>query len=109
MSHGDCVTVAPAGFTVTASRPGDPSPPSSMSPKASPFPVPPRGGAHPYGQRCLSASSYDVAKIEPTWTMGNIIDEQLRPSAPSRVRSVICGLSGGVDSAVAARSYTRRW
>src|SRR5262245_41335565 len=46
---------------------------------------------------------YDVAKIEPSWTMGNIIDDQV---AAIRVQvgdaPVVCGLSGGVDSAVAA-------
>ncbi|HCT75267.1 MAG TPA: GMP synthase (glutamine-hydrolyzing), partial [Micromonosporaceae bacterium] len=57
----------------------------------------------PYGQRMLEAFLYDVAKIEPTWTMGNIIEDQV---AAIREQvgdaSVICGLSGGVDSAVAA-------
>src|SRR5262245_13240274 len=46
---------------------------------------------------------YDVAKIEPTWTMGNIIDDQVAAiRAQVGSAEVICGLSGGVDSAVAA-------
>jgi GMP synthase (glutamine-hydrolysing) len=46
---------------------------------------------------------YDIAGIEPTWTSNNIIDEQVE-AIRARVGSkrIICGLSGGVDSAVAA-------
>src|SRR6266508_3932402 len=45
----------------------------------------------------------DIAGIEPSWTTGNIIDEQVA-AIRAQVGSgrVICGLSGGVDSAVAA-------
>jgi GMP synthase (glutamine-hydrolysing) len=46
---------------------------------------------------------YDVAKIEPSWTMGNIIDDQVAAiRAQVGDAPVVCGLSGGVDSAVAA-------
>ena len=45
----------------------------------------------------------DIARIEPTWTTGNIIDEQVALiRAQVGDAQVICGLSGGVDSAVAA-------
>jgi GMP synthase (glutamine-hydrolysing) len=56
-----------------------------------------------HGQRVLERFLYDIAGLEPTWTPSNIIDEQV-----ARIREtvgdaqVICGLSGGVDSAVAA-------
>ena len=46
---------------------------------------------------------YDIAKIEPTWTPAGIVDEQVaRIKAQVGDSKVICGLSGGVDSAVAA-------
>ncbi|HCU50483.1 MAG TPA: GMP synthase (glutamine-hydrolyzing) [Micromonosporaceae bacterium] len=104
MSHGDCVTVAPAGFTVTAASAG--APVAAFEHVAHGFAgvqFHPEVAHTPYGQRMLEAFLYDVAKIEPTWTMGNIIEDQV---AAIREQvgdaSVICGLSGGVDSAVAA-------
>jgi GMP synthase (glutamine-hydrolysing) len=51
----------------------------------------------------LSRFLYDIAGIEPTWTPANIIDEQVAEiRARVGTKEVICGLSGGVDSAVAA-------
>ncbi len=104
MSHGDAVQAAPAGFTVTAS--------TSQTPVAA-FEDPARRlyglQWHPevmhsqFGQRALENFLRDGAGIPATWTPGNIIDEQVQ-----RIRErvgdahVICGLSGGVDSSVAA-------
>jgi GMP synthase (glutamine-hydrolysing) len=104
MSHGDSVTAAPPGAVVTAS--------SERSPVAA-FEDPARRlvgvqfhpeVAHtPYGQRMLTRFLHEVAGIAPTWTPAGIIEEQV---AAIRARvgdgQVICGLSGGVDSAVAA-------
>jgi GMP synthase (glutamine-hydrolysing) len=104
MSHGDSVTAAPPGAVVTAS--------SAHSPVAA-FEDPQRRlvgvqfhpeVAHtPYGQRMLTRFLREVAGIAPTWTPAGIIEEQV---AEIRARvgdaQVICGLSGGVDSAVAA-------
>ena len=56
-----------------------------------------------FGQRAWSHFLYDGAGLAADWTPGNIIDEQVE-----RIREqvgdahVICGLSGGVDSSVAA-------
>jgi GMP synthase (glutamine-hydrolysing) len=104
MSHGDCVTVAPAGFTVTASSAG--APVAAFEHVAQGFAgvqFHPEVAHTPFGQRMLERFLYDVAKIEPTWTMGNIIDDQVEAiRAQVGSASVICGLSGGVDSAVAA-------
>ena len=57
-----------------------------------------------HGQRVLDHFLHDIAGCRQTWTMANIADEQIE-----RVRAqigptgrAICGLSGGVDSAVAA-------
>jgi GMP synthase (glutamine-hydrolysing) len=55
------------------------------------------------GQEMLRRFLYDIAGIEPTWTPSNIIDEQVAAiRAQVGDKQVICGLSGGVDSAVAA-------
>lgn len=104
MSHGDSVQEAPAGFTVTA---------SSAGAAVAAFEDLSRGLAgvqfHPevmhskHGQKVLEHFLYDIAKIEPTWTPASIVDEQVaRIKAQIGNSKVICGLSGGVDSAVAA-------
>jgi GMP synthase (glutamine-hydrolysing) len=104
MSHGDCVTAAPPGFSVTAD--------SSGAPVAA-FEAPqrrlagvqfhPEVGHTPRGQAVLTRFLYDIAGAEPSWTTGNIIDEQVAAiRAHVKDAQVICGLSGGVDSAVAA-------
>ncbi|HET6213431.1 MAG TPA: glutamine-hydrolyzing GMP synthase [Micromonosporaceae bacterium] len=104
MSHGDSVTAAPDGFVVTAGSAGAP---------VAAFEDRGRGLAgvqfHPevahtrQGQSMLSRFLYEFAGAEPTWTSANIIDEQVA-AIRARVGSgrAICGLSGGVDSAVAA-------
>ena len=61
-----------------------------------------------HGQTMLQRFLHDIAKIPPTWTEANIIDEQVA-SIRAQVggKQVICGLSGGVDSAVAAALVQR--
>jgi GMP synthase (glutamine-hydrolysing) len=55
------------------------------------------------GQEMLQRFLYDIAGIEPAWTPSNIIDDQVAAiRAQVGDKQVICGLSGGVDSAVAA-------
>jgi GMP synthase (glutamine-hydrolysing) len=104
MSHGDCVTEAPPGFAVTAG--------TTVTPVAAFEDVAGRRAGvqfHPevahtaHGQEMLTRFLYDIAGIEPTWTMGNIIDDQVA-AIREQVgdKEVICALSGGVDSAVAA-------
>jgi len=104
MSHGDSVQEAPAGFTVTA---------SSAGAAVAAFEDLSRGLAgvqfHPevmhsqHGQKVLEHFLYNIAKIQPTWTPAGIVDEQVaRIKAQVGDSKVICGLSGGVDSAVAA-------
>ncbi|HEX3289841.1 MAG TPA: glutamine-hydrolyzing GMP synthase [Gaiella sp.] len=104
MSHRDSVTAAPTGARVTAS--------SETTPIAA-FEDPDRGlyGVQfhpevvhtPQGQRILEAFLYDVAGAPPAWTPAAVIEEQVeRIRAQVGSERVICGLSGGVDSAVAA-------
>ena len=109
MSHGDAVTRAPDGFAVLAGTDGSP---------VAAFEDPARGLAgvqwHPevlhseHGQAVIERFLYDVAGARPTWTMVNIVDEAVEAvRAQVGGKRVICGLSGGVDSAVAAALVQR--
>ncbi|HEU0257660.1 MAG TPA: glutamine-hydrolyzing GMP synthase [Microbacteriaceae bacterium] len=104
MSHGDSVTGAPKDFAVLASSPATP---------VAAFANPRRGlyGVqwHPevrhsdQGQRVLENFVHEVAGVGSEWTSGNVIDDQVAAiRAQVGTGRVICGLSGGVDSAVAA-------
>ena len=109
MSHGDSVAQAPDGFTVVAMTAGTP---------VAAFEDVDRGLAgvqfHPevlhteHGQAVLEHFLYDIAGARPTWTMTNVIDEQVEAiRAQVGDKQAICGLSGGVDSAVAAAMVQR--
>ncbi|GAB7048616.1 glutamine-hydrolyzing GMP synthase [Catenuloplanes indicus] len=104
MSHGDSVVEAPAGFSVTASSPGAPVAAfENLLAKRAGVQFHPEVLHTEQGQTMLTRFLYDIAGIEPTWTSSNIIDEQvalIREQVGDK--QVICGLSGGVDSAVAA-------
>jgi GMP synthase (glutamine-hydrolysing) len=104
MSHRDTVTAPPAGARVTAESPSTP---------VAAFEAPERGlyGVQfhpevvhtPHGQEVLKNFLYEVAGAQPTWTAAAVIEEQVeRVRAQVGRERVICGLSGGVDSAVAA-------
>jgi GMP synthase (glutamine-hydrolysing) len=104
MSHSDAITTAPAGFAVTASSPGAPVAALEHRERAI-YGVQfhPEVAHTPRGQDVLRAFLFDVCECAPTWTNTNIIEEQVG-AVRAQVGSerVICGLSGGVDSAVAA-------
>ncbi|GAB3798647.1 glutamine-hydrolyzing GMP synthase [Micromonospora zhanjiangensis] len=104
MSHGDSVTEPPAGFTVTARSAGAPVAAfEDVAGRRAGVQFHPEVGHTEQGQRMLERFLYDIAGIEPTWTPSNIIDEQVAAiRAQVGDKEVICGLSGGVDSAVAA-------
>jgi GMP synthase (glutamine-hydrolysing) len=104
MSHGDSVTAAPAGFTVTAATPGaEVAAFEDLAGRRAGTQFHPEVGHTAHGQDMLTRFLYDIAGIEPSWTPDNIIDDQVA-AIRERVgdKEVICGLSGGVDSAVAA-------
>src|ERR671939_292423 len=104
MSHRDTVFEAPPGFTALAS--------SSESPVAA-FEDTARGlygiqfhpeVAHtPYGTAILTTFLEDVCGCDMSWSPASVADEQIeRIRAQVGSERVICGLSGGVDSSVAA-------
>ena len=104
MSHGDKVTALPAGFKLMASTPSCPI--AGMADEA-------RGyygvQFHPevthtvQGTALLNRFVLDIAKARPDWVMGNVIEESVaRIREQVGTEEVILGLSGGVDSSVAA-------
>ncbi len=104
MSHFDAVTVVPEGFVATASSPDAPvAAMESESRKIWGVQWHPEVVHTPHGMAVLQRFLHDLAGCEPNWTMGSIIDEQVA-AVRAQVGSgkVICALSGGVDSAVAA-------
>jgi GMP synthase (glutamine-hydrolysing) len=109
MSHGDSVRRAPEGFAVTA---------SSERTAVAAFEDPerrlagvqyhPEVGHSPHGQQVLERFLHEVAGIPPGWTIASIIDETVEAvRAQVGEGRAICGLSGGVDSAVAAALVQR--
>jgi GMP synthase (glutamine-hydrolysing) len=104
MSHGDSVAVAPPGFAVTASSPGaSVAAFEDLTARRAGVQFHPEVAHTQQGQEMLRRFLYDIAGIEPTWTPTNIIEDQVAAiRAQVGDRQVICGLSGGVDSAVAA-------
>jgi GMP synthase (glutamine-hydrolysing) len=104
MSHGDAVTQAPPGFTVAA---------STLDTAIAAFEN--EGGHlagvqfHPevlhseHGQVILKNWLINIAKCPATWTTSNIASVEIEKARTAiGAKRVICGLSGGVDSAVAA-------
>ncbi len=104
MSHRDTVFEPPPGFTALAS--------SGVSPVAAVedsqrgvygIQFHPEVAHTPYGQSILTRFLTDICGCDPTWSAASIVEDQI-----ARIRCqvgdgrVICGLSGGVDSSVAA-------
>ncbi len=104
MSHGDSVARAPEGFTVLASTADTPVA-AFGNDEAKMYGVQwhPEVKHSEYGQRVLENFLHRAAGIPADWNSGNVIAEQVeRIRAQIGDARVICGLSGGVDSAVAA-------
>ena len=104
MSHGDQVVQAPEGFDVLASTATTPVAAfESKERKIYGVQWHPEVVHSEQGQLVLENFLYVAAGIEPTWNSGNVIAEQIaKIRAQVGDARVICGLSGGVDSAVAA-------
>ncbi len=104
MSHGDSVARAPEGFTVLASTADTPVA-AFANDEAKMYGVQwhPEVKHSEFGQRVLENFLHRAAGIPADWNSGNVIAEQVeRIRAQIGDARVICGLSGGVDSAVAA-------
>ena len=104
MSHFDAVSAVPGGFRVTAST--EQAPMAAIeNPARRIYAV----QYHPevvhteHGQSILRRFLHDLAGIAPDWTMASVIESQVA-AVRAQVGNdrAICGLSGGVDSAVAA-------
>jgi GMP synthase (glutamine-hydrolysing) len=104
MSHFDAITAAPPEFRITA---------ETLDVPVAGLEDPARGiygvqfhpeVAHTHGgQEILKAFLYEVCGVRPAWTMTSVIEASVQAvRAQVGKERVICGLSGGVDSAVAA-------
>jgi GMP synthase (glutamine-hydrolysing) len=104
MSHFDSITTAPTGFTVTATTTDVPvAAMEHVERRIHAVQFHPEVVHTPHGQAVLEQFLYDVCGCAPTWTMGSVIDQQVAAvRAQVGTGRVICALSGGVDSAVAA-------
>jgi len=104
MSHGDQVMEAPAGFEVLAST--DTTPVAAFANRERKIygvQWHPEVKHSQFGQNVLENFLHNAAGIPATWNSGNVIAEQVEKiRAQVGTDRVICGLSGGVDSAVAA-------
>ena len=104
MSHGDQVMEAPSGFEVLASTATTPVAAfENLDKRIFGVQWHPEVKHSEQGQQVLKNFLYEGAGIEPSWNSGNVIAEQVEKiRAQVGSARVICGLSGGVDSAVAA-------
>jgi GMP synthase (glutamine-hydrolysing) len=104
MSHRDTVTQAPEGARVVATSPSTPVA-AFEAPERNLYGVQfhPEVVHTPHGQDILKNFLYSVADAPATWTAAAVIEEQVeRIRAQVGRERVLCALSGGVDSAVAA-------
>jgi len=104
MSHGDRVEQLPAGFAATATT--DSIPFAAMSDERRRFygvQFHPEVTHTKQGARLLERFVREICGSEPLWSVGNIIDDAIgRIRAQVGTGEVLLGLSGGVDSSVAA-------
>ena len=104
MSHGDHVDAPPAGFVVTASSRSVPV--AAMRHASKPIhcvQFHPEVAHTSRGGEVIANFLFQICKATPSWTPGAFVEREVA-AIRERVGSarVICGLSGGVDSAVAA-------
>ena len=110
MSHGDSVDQLPAGFHTLACTESNPVAAIANSQGIVGLQFHPEVSHTPQGKSILRNFLYRICGCEPTWTAASVIDEsvaQIRQRVGEEggkigKQRVICGLSGGVDSAVVA-------
>ncbi|WP_438020745.1 glutamine-hydrolyzing GMP synthase [Sorangium sp. So ce315] len=105
MSHGDRLAALPEGFVALGTSPGSPlCAVGRERDKLYGLQFHPEVVHTPRGKEILQAFLFDVAGLSPTWTPASFVEEAIaavREKAGQHDR-VILGLSGGVDSSVAA-------
>ena len=105
MSHGDKITTPPRGFSVVAKSSHAPlAAIADAARKLYGIQFHPEVAHTPRGVEILRSFLFDVAGLSPSWTPGSFVDESIakvKETVPEKSRA-ICGLSGGVDSSVAA-------
>jgi len=105
MSHGDRLTALPEGFrAIGSSSNAEFAAIADPERKLYGIQFHPEVAHTPRGTDLLRAFLYDVAGLSPSWTPGSFVDEAVSAISAKVAPSerVICGLSGGVDSSVAA-------
>ena len=104
MSHGDHISAPPEGFRIVAASAGNPL--AAFEHERKPIygvQFHPEVAHSARGREIIANFLFDVCKVAPSWTPGAFVEEEVA-KIRARVGSaqVICGLSGGVDSSVAA-------
>jgi GMP synthase (glutamine-hydrolysing) len=109
MSHGDAIATAPEGFVVTGSSPEGPvAVMEDVARRLHAVQFHPEVAHTERGQDLLANFLHHVAEIPPTWTNTSIIEDQVAAiRSQIGAEKVLCALSGGVDSAVAAALVTK--
>ena len=104
MSHGDHVAEAPEGFLATARSAGAAVAAfENIAEKQAGVQFHPEVMHTKNGQKIIETFLYKIAGLKPAWTTTNILEEQVAAIRKQVGKGkIICGLSGGVDSAVAA-------
>ena len=103
MSHGDHVTKVPEGFRVTANTSGTLNAFEDLSRRIFGVQFHPEVVHTPFGKQILENFLFRVCGFRGDWSPDAIINEQIeRIRETVKDEKVICGLSGGVDSTVAA-------
>ncbi|MBR4592395.1 MAG: glutamine-hydrolyzing GMP synthase, partial [Elusimicrobiaceae bacterium] len=104
MSHRDYVSQVPNGFTISAQTKVCPAAAmENASQKIYGVQFHPEVVHTPFGQQLLHNFLYNICGLKGTWTMGNFKEEEItRIQKTVGTGRVLCALSGGVDSSVAA-------
>jgi GMP synthase (glutamine-hydrolysing) len=105
MSHGDHIVSLPAGFETLATSDNTPfAAVGDAARRIYGLQFHPEVVHTPRGGEILSAFLFDVARLSPSWTPGSFVEEAIAKVAKQvgPTGHAICGLSGGVDSSVAA-------
>lgn len=105
MSHGDRLVELPSGFVCVGTSPNAPfAAIAHLQKRLFGIQFHPEVVHTPRGAEILRAFLFDVAGLEPSWTPGSFVQEAVEriAEAVGPNERVVCGLSGGVDSTVAA-------